>query len=126
MADRLPRVLVVDDEPAVLRVASRVVRSLGFDTVEAGSLADAVRVATAERPDVALVDLHLGDASGMAVAQGMRAGAPGLPLVFASGGVDDALQRGLAPYGPLVSKPFDREALRRVLQAAVDHGSRPT
>ncbi len=126
MADRKPRVLVVDDEPAVLRVACRVVRSLGFDAMEAGNLAEAVRLATADPPDVALLDLHLGDASGLAVAQRMRAEAPGVPMVFTSGGVDGAVEVALAPYGPLVSKPFDREALRAALQDAVAHGSRPT
>ena len=126
MSDQKPRVLVVDDEPAVLRVTARVVRSLGFEAMEAVSLSEAIRLAVADPPSVALLDLHLGDASGLTVAQRMRAEAPGVPMVFTTGGIEGALEDMLAAYGTLLGKPFDREALRAALQEAVDQGSRPT
>lgn len=127
MGSAPPIVLVVDDEAAVLRVAGRLVRALGYEVAEARTLAAARERASVGDLAVALVDLHLGDAAGAAVAVGLRAAAPDLPLVFASGLVDSEVTAALAAWGPVLEKPFDREKLRTTLAAAVQaRGSGPT
>ncbi|MFI5301326.1 MAG: sigma-54-dependent transcriptional regulator [Polyangiales bacterium] len=62
-------VLVVDDEPALVRVIDRVLTRAGFRTSTASSATEAIAtiVAQGDRFDVVLTDLHLGDATGMKV-----------------------------------------------------------
>jgi len=68
-----PRVLIVDDNERNLRLARDVLQFGGFDTIEAGTGADGVRVAIEARPDVILLDIRLPDMDGPSVLERLRA-----------------------------------------------------
>lgn len=65
------RVLIVDDDAAVLRSLATSMTRSGYLTTSAGSIADALAIAG--NPDVALVDLHLGSESGLEIVRELRA-----------------------------------------------------
>ena len=67
-------VLIVDDDPAFLSLATRVLEGMGIDVVAtAQSAVTAIAVANASKPDAALVDIGLPDGDGFALTQQLRA-----------------------------------------------------
>jgi DNA-binding NarL/FixJ family response regulator len=79
------RCLIVDDSDEFLASAERLLAVQGLDVVGvAASGADALRLAGQLRPDVALVDVHLGDEDGLEVAQRIATVAPATRVVLIS------------------------------------------
>ena len=79
-------VLVVDDELSVREGMCAILESLGCRAVTAGSSDAAITVATAERPDIALVDFRLrGQDTGLTTVHRLRALYPQLPAIIISG-----------------------------------------
>lgn len=112
------RILVVDDHPIWRDGVARDLEAAGFAVCgTAGDVAQAVRVATATRPDVVLLDLHLPDGSGVEVARALAGlePAPGILVLSASGerqDVLDALTAGATGY--LVKSASSAELLAAV------------
>lgn len=78
-----PLVLIVDDNEQNAKLARDVLRAAGFRTIEAVTGADAVARATADRPNLVLMDIRLPDMDGAAVARQLK-GDPrtaGIPVV---------------------------------------------
>ena len=116
----MTRVLVVDDEPQILR-ALRInlrVRHYEVDTAATGS--QALEAAAKHPPDLVLLDLGLPDLEGVEVIEGLR-GWTRAPIIVLSGRTDstdkvDALDAGADDY---VTKPFGMEELLARMRAAV-------
>ena len=78
-----PLVLIVDDNEQNAKLARDVLRAAGFRTIEAVTGAEAIARATADRPNLVLMDIRLPDIDGAAVARQLK-GDPrtaGIPLV---------------------------------------------
>jgi two-component system KDP operon response regulator KdpE len=123
MANKLPKILIVDDEPQILRFLRASLPAHGYDCVEAATAADATRAFTKERPDAVILDLGLPDQDGFAVITAIRAGAL-TPIIVLSARNDvegkvKALELGADDY---VTKPFDMAELLARLKAALRHG----
>lgn len=81
----MPRVLIIDDQKDVRAMVAIVLRVNRFEVVEAESGAAGLK-AFAEGPfDAAIVDIFLGDASGVDVIATLRERAPELPIIAVSG-----------------------------------------
>ena len=119
MSDR-PRVLVCDDEPHIVRALKIVLREAGFDPLPAGTAAQALQVATLQRPDAAILDLLLPDGDGVQVCREIREWSDMPILVLSAVGDEDhkvrALEAGADDY---VTKPFSPRELIARLQAAL-------
>jgi len=77
------RILLVDDHPTVRFGLKYLLASTGFEIVgEAGNAADAVRLAEDLRPDLVLLDLRLGEGSGIEVCREIKALSGGSPRVL--------------------------------------------
>lgn len=103
-------VLVVDDEPLVRMNAVDMFEDLGFEVLEAGSGAAALKILEA-RPDVALLfsDCRMPGMSGPELAEEAARRWPNLRIVLVSGYVN------VKPLGwPLISKPYDTKAIEKV------------
>jgi len=66
-------VLVVDDEPQILRALKVVLREAGFEAVPAETGSQALDLASVRPPEAAIVDLVLPDTSGIEVTRSLRA-----------------------------------------------------
>jgi two-component system KDP operon response regulator KdpE len=118
-----PKVLVVDDEPALARALAINLRAHGWDVVTAADGRSALDAAATEHPDVVLLDLGLPDLDGTEVLAGLR-GWTKVPIVVLSArqhGEDkvEALDLGADDY---VTKPFAMNELMARLRAAVRRG----
>lgn len=107
-------VLVVDDEPSI-RLLCRVNLELdGFRVLEASSLAEARAVLAESRPDVVLLDVHLGNEQGPTLLPELA----GIPVALLTGSVDvNELRRGSAE--PVIPKPFPLELLTSTVRRLV-------
>jgi two-component system KDP operon response regulator KdpE len=118
-----PKVLVVDDEPALARALAINLRAHGWEVVTAADGRSALEAAATEHPDVVLLDLGLPDLDGTEVLAGLR-GWTKVPIVVLSArqhGEDkvEALDLGADDY---VTKPFAMNELLARLRAAVRRG----
>ena len=114
----MTRVLVVDDEPQILRALGINLRARGYDVRTAGDGAEALKAAAAHPPDVVVLDLGLPDMDGIEVIAGLR-GWTDVPILVLSGRTDsldkvDALDAGADDY---VTKPFGMDELLARLRA---------
>jgi two-component system KDP operon response regulator KdpE len=112
------RVLVVDDEPQILRALSITLKARSYDVVVATNGKQALSVAAQSSPDIVVLDLGLPDLDGLDVIRGLR-GWSKVPIVVLSGrsqGVSkvDALDAGADDY---VTKPFNVDELLARLRA---------
>jgi two-component system response regulator PilR (NtrC family) len=115
-ADPKPRVLVVDDEPMLRRVVSRMVAATGCEAVEAEGIADARVALATQRFDAVLSDIALADGSGLDLAAELIA-ARGPAVALMSGSIE-ALEQARQTLGVLaLSKPLDAAQLREALVA---------
>jgi len=123
VASKLPKILIVDDEPQILRFLRASLPPHGFDCIEASSGSQAIRSFAAERPDALILDLGLPDQDGFAVIQAVRATAlTPIIVLSARGDVEGkvkALEMGADDY---VTKPFDMAELLARLKAGLRHG----
>jgi DNA-binding response OmpR family regulator len=112
----MPRILAVDDDPAITRIINESLGELGMSVATAGTLAEARKKILGERFDLVIMDRVLPDGEGIMMCSFMRAG-PVLrstPLLVLSGKaeIDDkvlGLQLGADDY---LAKPFALPELR--------------
>jgi two-component system KDP operon response regulator KdpE len=112
------RVLIVDDEPQILRALRINLTARQYEVVTAAAGGEALRQARAERPDLVVLDLGLPDLDGVEVIRGLRTWTP-VPIIVLSGRVDssdkvDALDAGADDY---VTKPFHVDELLARIRA---------
>ncbi len=124
-AARTPRVLIVEDEPALLRALRINLRARGYDVRVASAGREALAEARQRPPDVVVLDLGLPDLDGTEVIRDLR-GWSTAPVIVLSGraGSQDkigALDAGADDY---VTKPFDMEELLARLRAALRRDDR--
>ena len=81
----MPRVLVIDDQKDVRAMVGIVLRIHRFEVVEAESGAAGLNAFEESPFDAAIVDIFLGDTSGVDVIASLRERAPGLPIIAVSG-----------------------------------------
>jgi len=123
-----PRLLIVDDSPAFLEAARAVLENEGMTVVGvASSSHEALERIRDLRPDVALVDIDLGDESGFDVARRLAAGAdpaPSLIIISSHDGDDFEDLLEASPALGFVSKSsLSGDAIRAVLET---NGRRPS
>lgn len=120
-----PRILVVDDEPQILRALRVVLRDAGFEVVPAETGAEALDRAAVRPPQAAIVDLMLPDMDGIEVTRSLRQWSEMPIIVLSAIGEEEqkvgALQAGADDY---VTKPFGSRELVARLQAALRRGGR--
>jgi two-component system response regulator GlrR len=117
--------LLVDDDPDLLRLLSIRLRANGYDVIAVDSGRRALASIAASRPDLVLTDLRMDGMDGMALFEEIQATYPGLPVIIltAHGTIPDAVtavKRGVFGY---LTKPYDAdELLGQIERALTLHG----
>jgi PAS domain S-box-containing protein len=117
-------VLLVEDEPQVRIVVERMLSSLGYDVMSAGSAAEALSVldGSTRQPDLLLSDVVMRGPSGRELYERLAARLPSLRVLFISGHTDDTVLRHGVEHSEVafLQKPFTRIALARRLREVLD------
>jgi two-component system KDP operon response regulator KdpE len=113
-------VLVVDDEPQIVRGLRVILRAAGYQVRDAGTKREALDAVAAQAPDALVLDLVLPDGSGVEVCEEIRSWST-LPILILSAVGDErekvrALDAGADDY---VTKPFGNEELLARLRAVL-------
>src|SRR6202050_1821954 len=118
--EQRPRILVVDDEPQIVRALKVVLREAGFEAIASESASQALDLAAIHPPAAAIVDLVLPDGDGVEVTRRLREWSEIPILVLSAVGEEGqkvrALQAGADEY---ITKPFGTRELVARLQAAL-------
>jgi two-component system, OmpR family, KDP operon response regulator KdpE len=116
----MARVLVVDDEPQILRGLRIVLREAGFEVVAAATAQEALDQASLHPPDAAIVDLVLPDGDGVQVTEALREWTQAPVIVLSAVGEEEEKVRALAAGADdYVTKPFGPRELVARLQAVL-------
>jgi two-component system KDP operon response regulator KdpE len=120
MTDAGAHVLVVDDEPQILRGLKVVLRSAGFQVAQAATKREALDAIAVRPPDVIILDLVLPDGNGVEVCEEVRRWST-LPIIVLSAVGDErekvrALDAGADDY---VTKPFGTDELTARIRAVL-------
>ncbi|HEX5725735.1 MAG TPA: sigma-54 dependent transcriptional regulator [Longimicrobiaceae bacterium] len=115
-------ILIVDDEPNIRRMLGSLLRAEGFRTREAGSARGALAEVAAEEPDAVLLDLYLGEESGLEALPRLQEAAPELPVVMMSGRatLSDAVKATQLGAFHFIEKPLTPEAVLLTLRSALE------
>jgi two-component system, OmpR family, KDP operon response regulator KdpE len=119
----LPRVLVVDDEPAIRRFLRTTLTAQGFQVDEAADGKDALEELRRRPIDLLILDLGLPDMDGFDIIERLRGSGSSVPILVLSSRADEAgkvkaLDLGADDY---VTKPFGVEELLARMRAAQRH-----
>jgi sigma-B regulation protein RsbU (phosphoserine phosphatase) len=117
------RILVVDDEPGMVRAVERVL-SEGHHVAGTRLSREAVALADQFHPELAILDIRMPEIDGFELMAQLKARHPGLDVILMTGSVDDLDEkfvraiRGAAFY--FIQKPFDREVLRTLVERCIE------
>ncbi len=117
------RILVVDDEPGMLRAVDRVL-SKDHHVVGTRLSREALSMAGDFHPELAIVDIRMPDLDGFELMAQLKARFPGIDVILMTGSVDDLddkLVRAIrSPAFYFIQKPFDREVLRTLVDRCLE------
>jgi len=121
------RILVVDDEPQILRALTTNLRGAGYEVATAASVAEALAEAAMRPPDAVILDLLLPDGNGTDVCRELRRWSD-VPVIVLSAVGDEtekvaALDAGADDY---VTKPFGIDELLARLRASLRRATHAT
>ena len=124
MPDGTEHILLVEDDPSVRRLSKELLTRLGYSVTEAASGRAGLALGTDDTRhfDLALCDVILGDMSGPAVAEALRALRPSIRVLYMSGYTDEAIVKtGVLDEGkPFLQKPFTPMQLAKKIREVLD------
>ena len=111
------RILIVDDDPHVCRVMSYALGKAGYCVEAAYSAGEALASASAQPPELAVLDLGLPDGDGFLLCRKLKALLPHLRVVILTGrsSSEDSQQASAAGADEYMTKPFSPTALDRAI-----------
>ncbi|MDH2896338.1 two-component system response regulator GlrR [Rahnella sp. PAMC25617] len=117
--------LLVDDDPSLLKLLGMRLTSEGFRVTTAESGAEALRVLHRERIDLVLSDLRMDEMDGMALFAEIQKFQPGMPVIIltAHGSIPDAVAATQQGVFSFLTKPVDRDALYKAIDEALAQSS---
>ena len=118
----MPRVLVVDDDPALVRVLRIALGALGYEVLAAATGTKGISDAALGTPDAVVLDLGLPDIDGVQVCRVIREWSDAAVIVLSADATEDrkveALDAGADDY---MTKPFGMNELSARLRVALRH-----
>lgn len=116
------KMLIVDDESGVRFALSEALHAWGYHSLQAGSVAEAIKLFGEEHPPVALLDIDLPDGSGLDILNEIKEHQPETVVIMITGNVNlpnvlTALRGGAHDF---ISKPIHLEELRITIRNALE------
>ncbi len=119
------QILLVDDDPGLLRLLSLRLESSGYKVRTATDGEHALAEVAAARPELVITDLRMEHMDGLALLEALGRDAPGLPviLITAHGSIPDAVRATQNGAFGFLTKPVDKDELLAQVGRAIDAGS---
>ncbi|MTD37801.1 two-component system response regulator GlrR [Erwinia sp. CPCC 100877] len=115
------RLLLVDDDPGLLKLLGMRLTSQGYRVTTAESGQEGLKLLARSRPDLVISDLRMDEMDGMQLFAEIQKAQPGLPVIIltAHGSIPDAVAATRQGVFSFLTKPVDREALYRAIDEAL-------
>ena len=78
----MAKIVIIDDEPAILQLMTKLCEGLNHQVTGLQSGAEGLRAIEEEKPEVLIVDLRIGDMSGIEIIQKCSKEFPKMPIIF--------------------------------------------
>jgi two-component system, OmpR family, KDP operon response regulator KdpE len=121
------RILVVDDDPEIVKLLKSLLHNSGYDILETSTGAEAIQIVEKEVPDLLILDLGLPDMDGLAVCRHIRNWSS-LPIIVLSGRTsrEDKVRCLDAGVDDYITKPFWNEELTARIRVVFRHCEPPS
>ncbi|HDU5949896.1 TPA: two-component system response regulator GlrR [Klebsiella pneumoniae subsp. pneumoniae] len=122
------RLLLVDDDPGLLKLLGMRLVSEGYSVVTAESGPEALRVLGREKVDLVISDLRMDEMDGLHLFSEIQKGHPGMPVIIltAHGSIPDAVAATQQGVFSFLTKPVDKDALYKAIDEALEQRSPAT
>ena len=122
------RLLLVDDDPGLLKLLGMRLVSEGYSVVTAESGPEALRVLGSEKVDLVISDLRMDEMDGLQLFSEIQKGHPGMPVIIltAHGSIPDAVAATQQGVFSFLTKPVDKDALYKAIDEALEQRSPAT
>ncbi|HET9679295.1 MAG TPA: sigma 54-interacting transcriptional regulator, partial [Gammaproteobacteria bacterium] len=126
MSKNIP-LLLVDDDPGLLRLLSIRLKTAGYDVETASDGQEALDRLDSYTPSAVITDLRMDGMDGLALLKELAQRRPGLPvlLITAHGTIPDAVAATQAGAFGFLTKPVDKSELLKLLERALDTNATP-
>lgn len=120
---KLARLLLVDDDPSLLKLLGMRLTSEGYTVTTAESGAAGLRVLGREKIDLVISDLRMDEMDGMVLFGEIQKAQPGMPVIIltAHGSIPEAVTATQQGVFSFLTKPVDKDALYRAIDDALAH-----
>ena len=117
----MAKIVIIDDEPSILQLMSKLCNGLGHEVFSLTTGSEGLQTIDKELPDLLIVDLKIGDMSGIEIIERCAQNHPGMPIIMVTGfgSVEtavEAMRQGAFDY---LTKPFELDDLQRTLNRAL-------
>jgi FixJ family two-component response regulator len=122
-ADGRPVIAIVDDDPGVRKSLTRLLSTLGYRTEAFGSAEEFLLAAPIAKRACIVVDINLGETSGLDLLRQLSARGIIFPVIFISGVDDEIIQRQASELGCIafLHKPFPADQLVKAVKQATGY-----
>jgi DNA-binding NtrC family response regulator len=117
----MAKVVIIDDEASILELMSQVCRSLGHEVHAKQTGTEGLQTLGQLKPELLIVDLHIGDANGLQIIQQCRSTSPNTAIIMVTGhsSVETAVEAMRLGAFDYISKPFELTDLKRTIEHAL-------
>src|SRR5687767_4377849 len=122
MKKNVYKILIVDDDPGLLKLLSLRLASAGYEVETADSALGALAWLSNERPAAVITDLRMDKMDGMALLQELQKKCPGLPVIIltAHGTIPEAVEATRQGALAFLTKPVNKEDLLQQVARAIE------
>lgn len=115
------KILLVDDDPSLLRLLGIRLSAAGYDIESAANAKQALGILTSFHPQLVISDLRMEGMDGMALFEQIRQQYPNMPVIImtAHGTIPDAINATKQGVFSFLTKPFESQALLETVQQAI-------
>lgn len=126
MTSRKPaHLLLVDDDPGLLKLLGMRLVSEGYSVVTAESGQEGLKVLSREKIDLVISDLRMDEMDGLQLFTEIQKQQPGMPVIIltAHGSIPDAVAATQQGVFSFFTKPVDKDALYKAIDSALEHAA---
>ena len=124
----MAKIVIIDDESSILELMSKLCRSVGHSVFPCLTGTEGLAAIRANKPEAVIVDLRIGDVSGLDIVQTCRSELPNCNVIMVTGhgSVETAVEAMRLGAFDYLTKPFDLGDLIKTVNHALAKGSAPT
>lgn len=126
MTSRKPaHLLLVDDDPGLLKLLGMRLVSEGYSVVTAESGLEGLKILVREKIDLVISDLRMDEMDGLQLFAEIQKQQPGMPVIIltAHGSIPDAVAATQQGVFSFLTKPVDKDALYKAIDSALEHAA---